>query len=184
MDTFVGFLFVLPGTHSITMCSANSEQQPSSSLLEERPQFSISNNWCLCVNKFYNTRSVSQNHILDWMKIQRSFLACPKTSSLIHSPHIENAISDFPDLRRQRSNFSIFSALLWERTFSTLWSSSVISLGRSVCRRPPLMENNASLQKQTKQRFLGADKGSSKKTSREIFLTDFVRRLSQPLVIW
>ena len=64
----------------------------------------------------------------------------------------------------------------------SLSSSGVISLRRSVCRQPhPRMENIATLRNeshQTKPIFLG-----SKKTPREIFLTNFARRLSQPLVI-
>ena len=71
--------------------------------------------------------------------------------------------------------------VLRERTFSKLQaSSSITSRWRSVCREhPPRMENNSPVQSKS----ILDDRGSPRKISREIFLSDFARRLSQPAVI-
>ena len=64
--------------------------------------------------------------------------------------------------------------------------ASSLREGQCAGSHHPRMENIASLRNesdQTKPIFLGADRASSKKTPREIFLTNFARRLSQPLVI-
>ena len=103
-------------------------------------------------------------------KIQHNLIKSNKISTL-SLRRMCAGVEKFPNILR----------VLRERTFSKLQaSSSITSRWRSVCREhPPRMENNSPVQSKS----ILDDRGSPRKISREIFLSDFARRLSQPAVI-